>query len=210
VSDSVTTRRRDATRQRLLDAAAEVFAEVGLDAASVEAVCERAGFTRGAFYSNFESKDELFLELARRVTGERLVAVQERVAELEAEGTLEVSADSALEIVQRVLDIAGDDRLGVLLLSEIRIRALRDPQLAQAYLAWDDELLRSVTQIVADIERAKGLRLRVTAAEAARMLVTIWDSSTVRGTMAGIDYDEICRRTNEDIARAATLVLDLP
>jgi len=210
VTDAVTTRRRDATRQRLLDAAAEVFAEVGLDAASVEAVCERAGFTRGAFYSNFDSKDELFIELARRVTGERLVAVQARVAELEAEGSLEVSADSALGIVQRVLDVAGDDRLGVLLLSEIRIRALRDPQLAQAYLAWDDELLRSVTQIVADIERSKGLRLRIPAAEAARVLVTTWDSATVRGTMAGLGYDELCRRTNEDIARAATLVLDLP
>src|SRR3954452_10444568 len=140
---TATTRRREATRQRLLDAAAEVFAEVGLDAASVEAVCERAGFTRGAFYSNFDSKDELFLELARRVTQERLAAVQERVAELESEGLLEVSADSALDIVQRVLDVTGDDRLGVLLLSEIRIRALRDPQLASAYLVWDDELHRS-------------------------------------------------------------------
>ncbi|QIG41215.1 TetR/AcrR family transcriptional regulator [Microbacterium sp. 4R-513] len=206
----VPTRRRDATRQRLLDAAAEVFAEVGLDAASVEAVCERAGFTRGAFYSNFDSKDELFLELARRVTHERLAAVQERVAELESEGSLEVSAESALDIVQRVLDVTGDDRLGVLLLSEIRIRALRDPQLAAAYLVWDDELHRSVTQIVADIERTKGLRLRVPAAEAARILITIWDSSTVRGTMAGVDYEELCRRTNEDIARAATLVIDLP
>ena len=37
-----TTRRREATRQKLLDAAALVFAEVGLDAASVEAICERA------------------------------------------------------------------------------------------------------------------------------------------------------------------------
>ena len=134
---------------------------------------------------------------------------RERVAELESEGSLDVSADSALGIVQRVLDVTGDDRLGVLLLSEIRIRALRDPQLARAYLAWDDELHRSVTQIVADIEHAQGLRLRVPAAEAARFLITIWDSSTVRGTMAGLDYDELCRRTNEDIARAATLVIDL-
>ena len=53
------TRSRENTRARLLEAAAQVFAEAGLDGASVEAVCERAGFTRGAFYSNFESKDEL-------------------------------------------------------------------------------------------------------------------------------------------------------
>ena len=42
------TRSRENTRARLLDAAAQVFAEVGLDGASVEAVCDRAGFTRGA------------------------------------------------------------------------------------------------------------------------------------------------------------------
>jgi len=51
----LTSRRREATRQKLLDAAGLVFAEEGLDAASVEAICERAGFTRGAFYSNFDS-----------------------------------------------------------------------------------------------------------------------------------------------------------
>ena len=83
---AATTRRREATRQKLLDAAAQVFAEVGLDAASVEAICERAGFTRGAFYSNFETKDELFLELAGNVARERVQAVRARVLELEAAG----------------------------------------------------------------------------------------------------------------------------
>ena len=51
------------TRQALLDAAGEVFVERGLQRASVEAIAERAGFTRGAFYSNFSSKQELFAEL---------------------------------------------------------------------------------------------------------------------------------------------------
>src|SRR3954469_20501848 len=100
MTDTVaTTRRREATRQRLLDAAAEVFAEVGLDAASVEAVCERAGFTRGAFYSNFESKDELFLELSARVARERVDAVKARVAELESGGGFTRNATDAFQIV---------------------------------------------------------------------------------------------------------------
>src|ERR671911_502604 len=79
---AVTSRRREATRQKLLDAAAQVFAEVGLDAASVETICERAGFTRGAFYSNFESKDELFLEMLARLGEEQLAAVEDRLREL--------------------------------------------------------------------------------------------------------------------------------
>ena len=88
------TRRRENTRARLMDAAAEVFAEVGMDAASVEAVCERAGFTRGAFYSNFASKDELFLALCERSAATTIAAVRERVTAAIAElglGTAELA-----------------------------------------------------------------------------------------------------------------------
>ena len=59
-------RSRPATRERLLDAASEVFGERGFAAATVEEVCERAGFTRGAFYSNFATKEELLLALLDR------------------------------------------------------------------------------------------------------------------------------------------------
>src|SRR4029078_9388082 len=95
---AATTRRREATRQKLLDAAAQVFAEVGLDAASVEAICDRAGFTRGAFYSNFDRKDELFLELAGTVARERVQAVRDRVRELERQGALEGMPAMATDI----------------------------------------------------------------------------------------------------------------
>ncbi len=148
---AVTSRRREATRQKLLDAAAQVFAEEGLDAASVEAICERAGFTRGAFYSNFDSKDELFLELAGRVARARVESVRERVALLEREGGMHLVATDPLTIVEQVLDVSGDDRLAILLMSEIRIHALRDPQLGAAYLAQDAEMRASVAQIITDI-----------------------------------------------------------
>jgi AcrR family transcriptional regulator len=51
------------TRARLLDAAERVFLRRGLQGSSVEEIAAEAGFTRGAFYSNFKSKDELFVEL---------------------------------------------------------------------------------------------------------------------------------------------------
>jgi AcrR family transcriptional regulator len=51
------------TRRRLLDGAAEVFRERGLGASSVEAITAAAGYSRGAFYSNFATKEQLFLEL---------------------------------------------------------------------------------------------------------------------------------------------------
>ena len=57
---------RDQTRQRLLDAAQSIFITKGFVAASVEDIAEQAGYTRGAFYSNFGSKSELLLQLLRR------------------------------------------------------------------------------------------------------------------------------------------------
>jgi AcrR family transcriptional regulator len=55
--------KRAQTRERLLDAAERVFLRRGLQGSSVEEIAAEAGFTRGAFYSNFKSKDELFVEL---------------------------------------------------------------------------------------------------------------------------------------------------
>lgn len=55
--------RRSETRQRLIDAAQVVFAARGFHGASVEDIAERAGYTRGAFYSNFEDKHDVLLAL---------------------------------------------------------------------------------------------------------------------------------------------------
>jgi AcrR family transcriptional regulator len=54
---------REETRQRLFEAAAAAFAEHGIGGASVEAITAAGGLTRGAFYSNFASKDELITEM---------------------------------------------------------------------------------------------------------------------------------------------------
>ncbi|HEX7910141.1 MAG TPA: TetR/AcrR family transcriptional regulator [Paraburkholderia sp.] len=56
---------REQTRTRLLEAAASSIAERGLAATSVDEIAAQAGYTRGAFYSNFKSKSDLFVELLR-------------------------------------------------------------------------------------------------------------------------------------------------
>ena len=54
---------RDATCEKLFEAAARLFEEQGIGGASIEAIAAAAGFTRGAFYSNFTSKDELIIAM---------------------------------------------------------------------------------------------------------------------------------------------------
>src|SRR5947199_7665231 len=63
--------KREETRRLLLDAAAEVFIRRGFQGASIEEITAQAGFTRGAFYSNFESKEQLFVELLQDRVYER-------------------------------------------------------------------------------------------------------------------------------------------
>jgi AcrR family transcriptional regulator len=69
------------TRQRLLDAAERVFLRRGLQASSVEEIATEAGFTRGAFYSNFKSKDELFVELLHARLYDRYTRMAEEAQE---------------------------------------------------------------------------------------------------------------------------------
>ncbi|MGN6311230.1 MAG: TetR/AcrR family transcriptional regulator [Xanthobacteraceae bacterium] len=54
---------RDDTCEKLFEAAAQVFENEGIGSASIEAIAAAAGFTRGAFYSNFKSKDELIIAM---------------------------------------------------------------------------------------------------------------------------------------------------
>ena len=54
---------RDDTCEKLFEAAARVFEEQGIGGASIEVIAAAAGFTRGAFYSNFKSKDELIIAM---------------------------------------------------------------------------------------------------------------------------------------------------
>ena len=54
---------RDDTREKLFEAAAQVFEGQGIGGASIEAIAAAAGLTRGAFYSNFKSKDELIIAM---------------------------------------------------------------------------------------------------------------------------------------------------
>src|SRR3984885_7165723 len=54
---------RDDTCDKLFEAAARVFEEQGIGGASIEAIAAAAGFSRGAFYSNFKSKEELIIAM---------------------------------------------------------------------------------------------------------------------------------------------------
>lgn len=200
------SRRRENTRTRLMDAAAEMFAEVGIDSASVEAVCERAGFTRGAFYSNFASKEELFLALCARSAEQTISAVRERVTSIEDRG-LDATGE-VLQLVQGVLEVTGDDRLDLLLGAEIRLQALRNAEFAAAYLSSNQALGDSVAQLVRDIAEARGLVLRVPAEAATELLLSAWVSTAETALMMRVSPAASHAQLGERLAQIVRLILE--
>ena len=85
------------TREALVVAGMQLFAEQGLDAPSLDAICERAGYTRGAFYVHFADRDDLLVAVMDRVGAAYLDAVLPQAL---AGGEAPVSFE---EVVQRFL-----------------------------------------------------------------------------------------------------------
>src|SRR6476660_448980 len=71
---------RDDTCEKLFEAAARVFEEQGIGGASIEAVAAAAGFTRGAFYSNFKSKDELIIAMLEDHVEQSILRIRDLLA----------------------------------------------------------------------------------------------------------------------------------
>ncbi|MEI4270305.1 TetR/AcrR family transcriptional regulator [Klenkia sp. LSe6-5] len=141
-ADDVTVRtrpRRDQVRARVLEAARQVFAERGFAGASTDQVAAAAGFTKGAVYSNFGSKDELFLALVEAEAAARVDAVERALA-----GTSDLSG--ALAAVGA--ELAARDPAWLLLYLEFWQRAVRDPGVRAAFVASRRDLRARVAEVV--------------------------------------------------------------
>jgi AcrR family transcriptional regulator len=121
------TRRRVRTRAKLLDAAFAVFAAKGFGRVSIEEVCEAAGYSRGAFYSNFGSLDELFFALYR----ERAELIADQVAGAFALDGPDLDVPAA---VDRVTDVLLLDLDWLLVKTDFLVHAARDPAVAETLL----------------------------------------------------------------------------
>lgn len=153
---------REHTRQRLLAAALNVFVEKGFAASSVEDISARAGFSRGALYSNFADKDALFLSLMDARLKERVAGV-----------TRVMTASSPLTVFEdlRQWKAVGDvDDGWTRLTAEFRAHALRNES-ARLRLAEHEGAVRDAyAQAVEAQFAAVGLAPPAPAADLAALL----------------------------------------
>jgi AcrR family transcriptional regulator len=113
---------RAETRERILRAAAEVFTSRGYDGASLDRVAAAAGLTKGAVYSSFSGKDELFFALVADRLEERIAVVADA-----ADGQRDLRAlfDEAEDDLAALFTTQRDWHV---LFIECWIRAVRDPE----------------------------------------------------------------------------------
>ncbi|MFG2681929.1 TetR/AcrR family transcriptional regulator [Streptomyces sp. NPDC048392] len=136
------TRRRAHTRANLLDAAFAVFAAKGFGRVSIEQVCEAAGYSRGAFYSNFDSLDELFFALYRQ----RAELIAEQVSAALASDGPDLDVPAAVDRVTGVLLL---DRDWLLVKTDFLVHAARDPAVARTLLEHRARLRQAIADRLA-------------------------------------------------------------
>lgn len=162
--ERVRRRPRAETRAALLEAAARAFARRGFHGTSVETVSEAAGFSRGAFYSNFKSKEDLFLALyEERIERRRreLREVMHRAGD-PAAGLAQVSAN-VVQTLER-------EREWFLLYFEFVLHAARDAEFADRFERVREQGVAELTAgIAAGLEQA-GLDPSLSAADLAHVL----------------------------------------
>ncbi len=149
-------RRRALTREALLDSAARLFAQRGFHAASLDEIAEAAGFTRGAIYSNFGGKEELFFAVLERHNQSTLDAFSKAFQRAGGAGALGPSETAAAW-----REIMIGDREWLALTLEFRLYALRNPEVKERFAAWTRRDEEAVVRFTKETMEAAGLDLKI-------------------------------------------------
>jgi AcrR family transcriptional regulator len=153
-------------RERLLEAAREVFTEAGYAKATLEAIAERAGFSKGVVYSQFDGKADLFLALLERRIAER--AEQNR--------SFAATADLG-DVVSGLLllgaEDAAADRGWRQVLLEFRGFASRDAELNARYAGLHRQTIAMLAALFDDLYERAGIDPEVSTKSLAQFLLAL-------------------------------------
>jgi AcrR family transcriptional regulator len=189
--------RREQTRQELVTAAEACFVSRGFHASSVDEVAERAGYTKGAVYSNFASKEDLFFAVYERRVEQVLTEVAPGLRQLGAERAFDQLATGAMH--RRDPD---DGWRAVFF--EFWAHVVRHPELRERFAAIHARFLEPLADAVQQLAEDRGLTLPsdVTASQVA----AAWNAMQV-----GLNLERLTQPQTVDRAlarRMGRLLLD--
>lgn len=152
------------TRERLLAAAERVVARHGFGAASIDLIAAEAGYSKGAIYSNFESKEAVFLELLR-VYMARGMADLERIV-----GGEPSKLATALSHWLETMHVDGDC---LLLNTELQLQARRSPAFAAQYYALQQKQTRTLANLLERYCKALGAPMPMDSIDLADAMIAM-------------------------------------
>lgn len=186
------------TRSRLLQSATRVFSAKGLERASVAEVSADAGYTKGAFYANFESKQDLFLAMLEE-RFERRIAEVERVWS-DHESPPQQARHSAADFAR---SIRADPEAPRLFL-EFSAYALRDERFRDELLARFTTLRERLEEIYSRRVEQYGIELGIPMDRVVRMVIAICDGWELWQLL---EPDAVDERLLEEMIEAFTVGL---
>jgi len=197
-------RRRQQTREHLLAAAAKVFAERGFHGASLDEVAAVAGFTKGAVYSNFKNKEDLFLALFKANYEQEMQVLRETLAGTEVPPEGRISDFVAL--IRDETRRAGN--MG-LLYQEFWLYAARNPAAREELTRIDDEGVEALAEII-EAERARqGIEPLESAIQAARLVEILFRGiGQLRVLQPDVADDELVEAAISFVARGLGASID--
>jgi AcrR family transcriptional regulator len=157
------------TRSRLMNAASKVFSCKGMQQGSIDEVAQEAGYTKGAFYANFKSKEELFLAMLDERFEERLGEVQQAFAS--DESPPEQARHAAAGFTRAVRAEPDHDRLFL----EFASYALQDPSFREELLTRFATLRSRMAEIYERRMEAYGIEPPVPTDRIVRMVIAMAD-----------------------------------
>lgn len=192
MTDQPISRRRAETRHRLMEAALLVFAERGVLAASVEEICERAGFTRGAFYSNFESKNALVLAMLQEEASRShqfITQVEQSGADRRVADDPELMVELTSEAIRATFPRRLEDRHRVMAVAEMRLHAAREPSIRSAYLEFRQVSKEEMLVQLLALARSAGWEFTLPSTSALEVLDAMYERSMLKAAMVDPDGD---------------------
>ena len=156
----------DRNRALLLAAARQVFLERGYYAATLDQIADEAGFSKGAVYSRFASKADMFLALLEDRIAERAAQNAQLAREMAGTGNFAALLDQA----ERAESGAPGWRL---LVTEFRLHAARDPELNRRYAALHAQAVNGVAQVFAEVSKEDAKDLPLPPRQQAELWLTI-------------------------------------
>lgn len=158
-------RRRQLTRDALIEAAAHVFTRRGFHAASLDEIAETAGFTRGAIYKNFADKEDLFFAVFDRSFELSLASFADRMDGSDAIADLDTGA-----LADIWESVRGRDPDSYVLELEFRLYALRNPEVRERYATHMRTMRDLVVKFIEERTEEAGITLAVPVEEVAAIV----------------------------------------